>query len=156
MKRITLSRGKYALVDDADYDWLNQWKWYAATNGHGNRYAVRGGDNEKITMHGTLLNLPRSHKKLVDHINGNGLDNRRCNLRICVPSENSKNRKSSVSGTSRFLGVSWCKRTKKWMASIQIQGKSLFLGRFIFEELAALAYDLAALRYHREFAHFNF
>ena len=160
MKQIVLTQGQYALVDDADYDWLNQYKW-CAVNMKGNFYAVRmsprrNGKQNKILMHRQILGLEEGDKRQGDHINHNTLDNRRDNIRICTQQENHMNRKSRPNTSSRFKGVSWCSRTKKWMAQIRINRKQIFLGRFRFEELAALSYDFAALKYFREFANFNF
>lgn len=160
MQKIPLTQGQFALVDDADYEELSKYKWYANKNRSGIFYAWRvsknkNGSPEKISMHRQLLGLKHGDKRQGDHINHNGLDNRRNNLRICTPQQNQFNQRKKPK-TSRYKGVSWCSRTKKWMAGIQFDGKSIFLGRFRFEELAALAYDFAALKYFREFAKFNF
>jgi len=96
MKEIKLTQGKFAIVDDADYNWLNQWKWYAKICSNGKRiYVARfqriNGKPTTIYMHRIITNCPED--KEVDHINGDSLDNRRKNLRIVTRSENSNNRR---------------------------------------------------------------
>ncbi len=161
MREIALTQGQYALVDDADYEELSKYKWRALKNVSGIWYAVRQYKNKDgfwklMSMHRHLLRLNFGDKRQGDHLNHNGLDNRRCNIRICNPHQNHANERPAKNGTSKFKGVSWCNRTKKWAAQIQVKGKAIFLGRFSFEELAALAYDMAAMKYFRDFANFNF
>jgi hypothetical protein len=167
MKEIKLSQGKVALVDDEDYDYLNQWKWYANRDGY-NYYAVRvaitNGCRQRIWMHRVIMKTPDD--MVCDHIYHNGLDNRKfieingvtkCNLRNCTQASNCKNRTSH--GRSKYLGVSSSdseKRNKKYLANISIKGKRVYLGRYYTEELAALTYDEAAKKHHVEFANLNF
>ncbi len=160
MKKIPLSRGQFALVDDCDFKDMSKYKWHALKNQSGTWYAYRSYKYKKdfyrkISMHRQILDLGYGDKRQGDHRNHNGLDNQRHNLRLCTVQQNQFNQKVK-SKTSKYKGVSWCQRTKKWFSLIQIDGRSIFLGRFYLEELAALAYDFAALRYHREFACFNF
>ena len=143
-KSIPLTKGFFAIVDDEDFDKLNIFKWYYISN----RYAARWNGKENICMHREIMNTP--DKMETDHINGNGLDNRKENLRICTTSENAKNRKGH--GTSKYLGVSWSKKRKKWIAQININGKVKFLGRFDSEVLAAEIYDQYAIKNHKDFA----
>ena len=160
MKEIQLTGDHVTFVDDEDYVWLSQWKWYAGQK-RNRREAVR---NEKDTdghryivyMSREILGLKKGDTRRCDHKNHNPLDNRRANLRDCTHSENNRNTSSREYTSSKFLGVSWDKVNKKWRASISINGKPRNLGRFVFEELAALAHDFAAMTYYREFAHFNF
>jgi len=158
MKEISLTQGKVALVDDIDYDRVSQYKW-CAYESRGIWYAMSNIKIDKkyrhTKLHRFILGLSVGQKCDVDHINHNTLDNRRCNLRVCSHSENMKNRLRGV-GTSRFIGVSWDKQSRKWVVNIRVNNRQRNLGRYIFEELAALAYDFAALKYHREFANFNF
>lgn len=158
MKQILLTQGKFALVDDEDYERLNQHKW-CAYKSRGLWYAMSNikieGKYRHIKMHRFILDIQLGDKREVDHINHNTLDNRRSNIRICSHSENLKNRVKGR-GTSSFLGVHKEKNKKKWRSLINVEGRDLHLGYFIFEELAALAYDFAAMKYHREFASFNF
>lgn len=116
------------MVNDKDYDWLNQYKWYVSGVG----YAVRG-DNVAIYMHRQILGLQKGDGKQVDHINHNKLDNSRCNLRICNQSQNQLNRKNTK-------GYYWHKRAKKWHASIQCNGKRIYLGLFNDKNDAYQAY----------------
>ena len=161
MREIELTRGQRAIVDDADFDWLNQWKWTADTDGY-NWYAYRvvrkNSKNLKIRMHRLILGLGRGDRRQIDHINHNGLDNRRCNIRICSCQQNQQNQKNQINVTSKFKGVSKCKQRNKykWRTCIVINGKQKTIGRFEMEEVAALAYDIAATREFGEFANCNF
>jgi hypothetical protein len=158
MKEIKLTQGKVALVDDADFEWLNQWKWFAFFNGYGQYYAAR---NEKtflgrrlIFMHRVIMNTPRGMD--VDHINMDGLNDTHANLRNCTHSQNIQNGKKRSNNSSGYKGVSWHKHHKKWYAKININGKHTPLGYFSNPEDAAHAYDEAAKKYHGEFARTNF
>jgi len=158
MKIIPLTKGKYAIVDDANYDYLNQWKWFVDSR---MKSVVRsqqfsGGKNKTLYMSRVILGLDFGDERVVDHINHNIFDNRIKNLRICTQAENCMNTSSHCGSTSRFIGVNYDKLTGKWRARIAVNGKQFSLGRFIFEELAALAHDFAAMKYHRKFASFNF
>ena len=110
MKRIPLTRGMYAIVDDEDYEYLNQWKW-GARKDHNAFYAVRGvevnGRCEAILMHRVIADAKEGDE--VDHGNGNGLDNTRKNIRICTHAENAKNRRLNKNSTTGFKGVSFKK-----------------------------------------------
>jgi len=157
MKEIPLTQGKVAIVDDADYEWLMQWKWCAA-NFRGKFYAIRA-VNEKlkrttIQMHRQIMDTPPGME--TDHINGNSLDNRRENLRVCTVSQNQMNRRTQKNNTSGYKGVSYSKHRKKWFSQIQIDKKRIFLGLFLTPENAARAYDEAAKRYFGEFTKTNF
>lgn len=162
MKQIKLTQGQYALVDDADYDWLSQWKW-CAQKIRGNFYAVRRSlrtnKNRKqysIYMHRQILGLKRKDKRQGDHIDHNTLDNQRENLRVCTGQQNHRNRKSHLNSSSNFKGIFWVKGMKKWRSSIGINGKSKHLGYWNIEEVAALAYDMVAIREFGDFAILNF
>ena len=162
MKQIELTRGQVALVDDADYVWLNQWKWLAHRSGHGGDfYADRqspriNGKQHVISMARQILGLEFGDKREADHRNHRTLDNQRDNLRICTHAENLYNQQTQQNTSSQFKGVSWHKRDKKWQASIRVDGKLIGLGYFKLELNAALAYDAAALKYFGEFACLNF
>lgn len=159
MREILLNQGKVAIVDDSDYEFLNQFKWHAHQNHGRNWYVERlinqDGKRKELFMHRVILNAPKGME--TDHINGDGLDNRRCNLRICTTSENQQNQRvQSRAKSSKFKGVSWRAREQKWRAGIQIHTKQIMLGYFVSEIKAALAYDEAAKKYFGEFAKTNF
>lgn len=153
-RTIPLTQGKVAIVDEADYEYLNQWRWYAA-KGSSTYYARRGiWENDKtrdIRMHCVILNPPPSLEP--DHINGDGLDNRRCNLRICTRSQNSMNRRKHPNCSSKYKGVSWYKRDCKWESYIYTDDRQKkHLGYFNDEEEAAAAYNTEARERFGEFA----
>jgi hypothetical protein len=158
MKKLKLTKGKYALIDDKDFNWLNQWKWSYLDSRMG--YAVRcvyaRNSNYKyklLYLHRFIMNPPKG--KQVDHINRNTMDCRRYNLRIVEPWQNSVNRKAV--NTTGYRGVYCDKRkNKKWRADIIIHNKGKkFLGCFYTAEEAALAYNKAAKRFHGEYAVLN-
>lgn len=159
MKQIKLTQGKFALVDDEDFDFLNQWKWSVSKIGN-NFYAMRSKKITKtrksitIRMHRLILNVSKG--EYVDHIDMNGLNNQRSNIRVCTNAENSRNRTASKNTSSKFKGVSWHKRNKKWCANIKVDRKTYSIGSFTSEIEAAKAYDLKAKELHGEFANFNF
>jgi hypothetical protein len=126
MQKIKLTQGKFALVDDEDFEYLNQWKWYYSNN-RKSGYAKRASD--KMYMHKLINNTPKGFE--TDHINHNELDNRQKNLRTVTNSQNQFNRIRQVNNTSGFKGVTWHKRLNKWMAQIVINKHNYFLGYFI-------------------------
>ena len=156
-REIPLTQGKVAIVDDADYEWLNQWRWRAHKRGHtfyATRWSPRDGNRRRmIHMHRLLLVLPPDME--ADHINGSGLDNRRINLRVCTHTQNQMNRQKYGSATSSYKGVSWCKQTNQWRGDICRNGKHINLGRFADEQDAARAYNAAAREHFGEFAKLN-
>jgi hypothetical protein len=153
MKEIKLTQGKVALVDDEDFEYLNQWKWTAKQCGIF-YYAVRrkktDGKSIQYYMHRVILNTPTCLQ--VDHIDHDGLNNQKHNLRNCTCSQNRMNRiPRSKSG---YLGVYYVKHYI--VAQFPINGKMTHLGMFDTEELAAKKYDEYALKYYGEFANLNF
>jgi len=140
-------------VDDQWYDRLSKFKWYS-WNSRGKYYAVRKVNREMTFMHRIIAGTPVG--MITDHINGNTLDNRCSNLRICDYSQNQHNRIRNSSSTSCFKGVSYNKIAGRFQVRIAIAGKQMHIGYFENEEDAARAYDQAAIKYHREYAVLNF
>lgn len=153
MKKIPLTQGKFALVDEADYAKVSEFKWQAEPHS-GIWYARRdeGGRKakKKIYLHRFITDAPAG--KHVDHKNKNGLDNRQSNLRVCTASENLQNRGKQKNNKSGFKGVYWNKHAKKWHACIAANKKRFSLGYYDSVQDAAVAYKQAALKYHGEFA----
>jgi hypothetical protein len=144
MKRIPLTQGKFALVDDRDYWLVRQFKWCAQKAGRSWYASARAGMGH-ILLHRLLAGFPPFH---LDHRNGDGLDNRRRNLRPATPQENAMNKKIPSHNTSGFRGVSWHKPSKKWIAHIM----NTHLGLFSSPILAHRAYVVAAKKHFGEFA----
>ena len=142
----------FAIVDDEDYEWLSQWSWHC---NHG--YAVRikqvNGKRTLIRMHRSILKAGIG--MIVDHKNGNKLDNRRKNLRFCTHAENMRNSKMPSRNRTGLKGVSFHKHIKKWIASIKFNGERTNLGYFTTPEEAHKAYCEKAKELHGEFARFE-
>jgi len=184
-RRIPLTRGKFAIVDPEYYDHLSQFTWHAA-KGPRTWYAVHSLTNGKtaprknLRMHRAVMSLSNGHimqDKLsssthpprgpgaerrashlfIDHINHNGLDNRCANLRIATFTQNVRHRrKFKLYSRSKFKGVDWVQKQKKWRARILVDGRRIYLGSFHSEIAAAHAYDKAARKHHGQFASLNF
>jgi hypothetical protein len=161
MKLIPLTRGLFAQVDDEDYDWLMQKKWYATKVP--NTFYAKGAicSKNKVTtlmMHRMILSAPKGID--VDHKDRNGLNNQRNNIRLCTRVQNNVNRKAA--GRSKYLGVYFHRYNKPYgsyeyiTAAITFKGKLKCLGTFSTEELAAEAHDIKAFEYYGEFANLNF
>lgn len=146
MQRIKLTQNKYALVDDDDFDFLNQWKWYFNSG-----YAVRG-NKEKILMHRVVNHTSKGI--ITDHINGDKLDNRKCNLRDCTNEENQMNRGAQANNTSGYKGVTWSNKAGKWYAQIQYHGKRKHLGSYNTPQEASEVYNKEAKILFKGFCHF--
>ena len=146
-----LTQGKVALVDDEDFAALNAFKWFAHTDGH-NFYAGRklprqSGIQRMEHMHRVVLARALGREiargEHVDHVNGDGLDNRRINLRPATSAQNQRNcRRHSKKPSSQYLGVSLDKRSDRWKAYMMVGGKQVFLGNWGTEREAALARDM--------------
>ena len=158
---IPLTQGKIALIDDDDYEEISKYKWFANKRGK-TYYAIRNSTYENgkrylIYMHSIIAGTPKGME--TDHMNGNGLDNRKENLRFCSPMENTYNRpemKRKTPKFSKYKGVYWRKSRNKWHVRIQANGKREYVGMYDDEIEAAKAYDAAAKKFHGEFAYLNF
>lgn len=146
---IPLSQGRYALIDDEDFDRISQFKWSYDQHGYASR-RNKAAQPQKMYLHRFVIGAPAGME--VDHINHDRLDNRRSNLRLATRQENSRNMRSR--GKSRYKGVK--SSFHKWQAEIKISGKTHYLGSFPTEIEAAEAYDQAAREIYGEFAHLNF
>jgi len=152
MKRIPLTQGQFALVDDDDFDWLMQWKWYARWHPKTNSYyAVRNsprvnGKTHPIWMHREILGLKYGDKLQGDHIHHQTLDNRRGEIRIATHRENCQNVKRKVS--SKYPGVYWDGSKNRWASDIKFNRVRYHLGRFVNELDAAAAYTNTLSNYN--------
>jgi hypothetical protein len=168
MKKIPLTQGKFALVDDCDYERLVRYKWHVGNTTGGNWYAFRSGIykdgiQRHIAMGREILNAKETEQ--VDYRTGNTLDNTRGNIRLCDNMQKKQNSKKHATycgrqTSSKFKGVCWHKgdriRKGRWQASITVEKKRVCLGSFQDEKLAATAYDEAAMENFGEFARTNF
>lgn len=158
MREIPLARGRgVALVDDEDFDVLSALKWHRHPGGYATRSVGPNRHTEKrtILMHRQIMAVT-DRWQYVDHISGDKLDNRRENLRVCTPLESSWNLRKHRVTSSRFKGVRWEARCKKWQAEIGVNGRSKYLGVFDTEEEAAHVHDEAARLLRGEYARLNF
>lgn len=151
-KNIQLPNGRLAIVDDEDYERLMLRGWFYS-GGYAARKIRKGLKITEEKMHRVIVGAPDGLE--VDHINGNKLDNRRCNLRVCTHEQNMANRRKHHNNTSGYTGVVWIKDQRCWRAEIKVGGQKKYLGRFENAEDAARAYDEAALRFKGEFAKTN-
>jgi hypothetical protein len=154
VKSIPLTRGYEAIVDDEDYAELSKHKWRAMAcrvvyAGRSSKVG-EGGKRHLILMHRVVNNTPVGME--TDHINGNGVDNRKSNLRTASRVQNARNMPPYSGGTSRYKGVSWVKRERKWYAKITVNKKSIGLGYYADEARAAAAYAERAKLEFGEFA----
>ena len=153
IRYIPLTQGLFALVDTADYEWVNQYRWCAS--GRGNRvYACRCDRHGKmILLHRFLTNCPKG--LVVDHIDHNTLNDRQSNLRVCTQQQNLYNSRPKGK-SSKYKGVCRDKAKKRWVVYVRYNGRNIFVGRFKDEIEAAKAYDRKAHELFGEYAYLNF
>ena len=155
MKKIKLTQGKFALVDDNDFERLNQFKWCAAGNNKNNYfYAIRTIAKKNIGMHRVILNAVESIYH-VDHIDGDTLNNQKSNLRLCTNSENRRNQKLNKKSTTGYKGVSIRKINNTYRSQIKFNSKTICIGHYKTAIEAAKAYNEKAKELHGEFARLN-
>ena len=148
MKEIQISDGFVAQVDDDDYDMVSKHKWRIQMNTN-KPYAVA-----QIYMHRLISNVEID--KVLDHADGNSLNNTKSNFRIATKSQNRQSSKKQKNTSSKYKGVYWNKKSKKWQCTIAYGGKSFYLGSYENEDDAGRAYDVEAKINFGEFANLNF
>lgn len=156
MKYISLTRGMSATVDYEDFEFINQFNWCVRTNRGSHYYAVSKIGGKIIYMHRLIMNAKPG--EAIDHIDGNGLNNTRINMRLATQGQNNMNSIRSQRNTSGFKGVSYCHdkfRNKPWRALIRFSKRLIHIGCFDTPEEAAIAYNKVALLYFGEFARIN-
>lgn len=154
MREIGMKCGKFAIVDDSDYEAVAALRW-GFTDGYAVHYVKKNGKVRPMLMHRFLLNPPAGMQ--VDHINGNRLDNRRENLRLATTKQNCMNKAKRSDSRNRYRGCVYhpTYKSRPWQAKMRIEGKSTSLGYYATEEEAALAFNNAAKKHHGEFAKLN-
>lgn len=146
MKYLILSQGKQAIIDDEDFEFLNQRKWSFRSDG----YAVGRDKGKLVRLHRFIMRTPNG--MLTDHINGDRLDNRKSNLRICNDLQNCWNRHSKAKNFSGVQGVYWNKSLKKWRAKITVNRKHIHIGLYELKEDAIKARQKAEIKYFGEYS----
>lgn len=154
MKKIPLSQGKYALVDDEDFESLSRYSWHVSWQSERHFKVTRSemvdGRIRKFSMHREIMRAPCG--KEVDHINHNTLDNRKENLRICTRAENMWNSRIPSTNTSGLKGVSWSKQRNKWLVHLRVRGETRHLGYFSTKKAARQKYEKSTRLLHGRFA----
>ena len=148
MKKLNLTKSKSAMVDSKMHTVLSNWKWSLHSMG----YACRNRKGKLILLHRQIMDFPKLN---VDHINGDKLDNRTINLRLCTQAENTRNSKSHKDSTSKYKGVFWNKDTRKWRTRLMFNSKTVLDKCFVSETDAADEYNAQSKIYHGKFAKFN-
>jgi hypothetical protein len=153
---IRLSKDYFTIIDSEDLPRVSKYKWHTTTvNKYNKPRAVCSFKGRKtLKLSRLIMNAPDN--MVVDHINGNPLDNRKCNLRICSQRENMLNRNLNRNNKSGYKGVSWSKRDNKWLSELQTNNKSYYLGIYKDKIEAAKAYDKKAIEFFGEYAKTNF
>ena len=160
-RQVPLSKGYVAIIDEADYILIKPYKWHVCKDRQHKAYAktsvyVPGGNPKTVRMHRLILGCTTG---IVDHIDGDGLNNCRSNLRIVTPEQNGQNREKRAQASSQYKGVYLkihkAKKWSKWQAVIKVNKKMVYLGCYRDEVDAATAYNFAAHEFFGEFARFN-
>ena len=155
--QIPLKQGQFAIIDNEDFNLVKDYKWHLKKERY--TYYVRAnirlssGKYKMIRLHRLILNL--SNSEICDHINGNGLDNRKINIRIATHAQNNANRKKAQKKSSKYKGVCWNKERNLWQANIYLDQKTINLGCFANEEEAAKVYNSSAVKLFGAFAKLN-
>lgn len=154
-REIRLTKEQVSIVDDDDFEYLSQWKWFAKWNASSRGFYAcrserRNGKSGTVWMHRQIMQAEWPTR--VDHVNRQGLDNRRSNLRLATAAQNNQNARLREDSTSGIRGVNWRKDSRKWRARIAVEGKKITIGLFDKIEDAKAAYAEAARKYHGEFA----
>lgn len=151
---VRMPRGYYVLVDASDFPLIADYSWHASGDGetivYANTWSYRSGIRRPLRMHRLIMNPPDN--LVVDHKNGNTLDNRRSNLRVCTSRENNLNLPGKPNTSSQFKGVKWRAERGTWIATIYVDGRTQYLGSTRDERAAAKLYNEAAKLHFGEFA----
>ncbi len=155
MVTIKLSKGYVCTIDDRDIDLVSGYRWCVNICGGSSPRPYALGTPGSVRMNRLIMGLEKGDRRVVDHINGDTLDNRRSNLRICTTKQNSHNSRSFRNAASSYKGVQKASNSDRWRATIWVDGSKLNLGTFDSEQQAALAYNTAAVKHHGRFARIN-
>ena len=150
MKKIPLTKGKFAIVDDEDFEWLSKYTWHYLQIGYAATTLYKDKKKHNITMHRLILKFPKG--KDVDHINHDTIDNRKSNLRVCSRSQNLWN---MAKFDNQYKGVTFYKKLKRWRTCLHYKYKFIHVGYFTNPEDAARAYNQKAKELFGEFAYQN-
>lgn len=144
MNKIEVRPGVHVLVDDDDFEVVSKYKWHLSFQADGAFYCRRWDRSigKNVRLHRQIIGA--TAEQIVDHINGDTLDNRKQNLRIATPLQNARNKRIAKNNTSGYRGVEWMPARKKWRAVIRVEGKRRSLGCYTDILAAAAAYDSAA------------
>jgi len=153
-KAIPLRNGVSTSLDDEDYDRAQAFRWHKTANGYVAGTVIEQGARKRVYLHRWLLDAQPG--QLVDHLDGNPLNNRRANLRLATRSQNQANRRRNRTSRSRYKGVTWHQGQQRWMARLQVNGRRITIGYYADPLQAAYEYDAFARTYFGEYARLNF
>lgn len=157
MKHLTLKCGAVVLLDDEDFEVVSRFSWRLGKRRYVGRskHIPNSRKSTTVSMHRLIMGLEHGDPRVVDHVDGNPLNNQKANLRIATVTENARNINRKRSNTSGYKGVCWNKDVRKWQSNIRSDGRRIHLGLFSTPEEAYAAYCEAALKYHGKFANFG-